>query len=113
MKKVNFILSGLPIFILSYWVICLVFLIKNTAYTSRFYELDNIDSVIVGVSCIHAFFYWFDYKKISKYCLRAVIFIIILTFFEPYINYDFYNFLYFFVVTMTVLYSINANIYES
>jgi hypothetical protein len=102
----------MPVLILLYWLLCLVFLIDNDVYKSYYYTLEKIDTIFVSVSFIHAFFYWNDYKKIEKYSVRAIITLVVVTFFYPYINKDFYYFLYFFVFVSTILESIRANINE-
>lgn len=110
MKKINYILSGLPILIVLNWVVCLLFFKGHTFYKTEFFDLDFIDTIVAGISFVHAFFYFNYYSKIAKFCIQAMIAIILLTFIYPFINQDFYYFLYFFIIVNAVLASINANL---
>lgn len=109
MGKANKIFSFLPVFIILYWIFCLVFLIDTQIYKHNFLKFDFIDTIITGISLVHAFFYWWDYKKISKYCVRAIIVIVILTFFSFYIVKDLYYFLYFWIIVTTIFETIRVN----
>ena len=110
MKKINYILSGLPILIVLNWVVCLLFFKNEPFYTEHYFKLEIIDTVVTAIALIHALFNFENYSKISKNCVRAIIAIVGLTFIYPYINQDFYYFLYFFIIVNAVLASINANL---
>ena len=112
MNKYNYILSGLPILIVLNWVVCLLFFKNDAFYTEHYFKLEIIDTVVTAFALLHALFNFEKYSKISKNCIRAIIAIVGLTFFYPYINQDFYYFLYFFIIVQTVLLSINANLNE-
>jgi len=110
MSRLNKILSGLPILIILVWVFCLLFLIDNPAYRSNYYFINFIDTVVTAASLLHALFYWSSYRKISKYCVRAVIAITILQISDGYIKQNFYYYLYFFIITTTIIESIRVNL---
>lgn len=112
MNKINYILSGLPILIVLNWVVCLLFFKDHSFYTSHYFKLEIIDTIITALSLLHALFNFEHYSKISKNCIRAIIAIVLLTLIYPFINQDFYYFLYFFIIVETVLASINANLNE-
>ena len=112
MNKINYILSGLPILIVLNWVVCLLFFKGHTFYKTEFFDLDFIDTVVAAASFLHTLFNFEHYSKISKNCIRAIIAIVLLTLIYPFINQDFYYFLYFFIIDETVLASINANLNE-
>lgn len=110
MNKYNYILSGLPILIVLNWVVCLLFFKNEPFYTEHYFKLELIDTSVTAFALIHALFNFEHYSKISKNCVRAIIAIVLLTFIYPYINQDFYYFLYFFIIVQTVILSINANL---
>ena len=110
MKKINYILSGLPILIVFNWVVCLLFFKGHTFYKTEFFKLEIIDTAVTALALLHSLFNFELYSKISKNCVRAIIAIVLLTFIYPYINQDFYYFLYFFIIVQTVILSINANL---
>ncbi len=112
MNKVNKIVSFLPIVIILYWLSSLVFFVDSEFYNKNFFELNLIDTIVTALSLVHAFFYWWDYKKVSKYCVRAIITLILVTFLHEYVNQNFYYFLYYWVIVTTVFESIRANCNE-
>lgn len=110
MNKINYILSGLPILIVLNWVVCLLFFKDREFYTEHYFKLELIDTALTAFALLHALFFFEVYSKISKNCVRAIIAIVGLTFFYPYINQDFYYFLYFYIIVQTIFSSINANL---
>ena len=112
MNRLNTILSYFPILIILNWVSCLVFFVDSPMYKEHYYSYDFIDTIIAGLSLIHAFYFWNSYTKISKYCTRGIIAITILTFLYPYLRPDFYYFLYFYIIVTIICESIRANLNE-
>jgi len=110
MNRLNKILSGLPILIILVWVFCLLFLIDSPNYRSNYYYYNLADTILTAASLLHALFYWRFYKKIAKYCVRAVIAITMLQLSDGYIKQNFYYYLYFFIITTTIIESIRVNL---
>jgi len=100
----------LPIFIMTYRATALIFLVDAKFYSDFFYYADNIDTILVIFSLFHAFFYWFDYSKITKICIFAIMLTLILTFFEPFLTQDFYYYAYYLIFTSVVSLSIFFNL---
>jgi len=90
----------------------LLFFVDNEFYHNNFFQLNFIDTITTAISLLHAFFYWNYYTKISKYCVRAIMTLIAVTFLHDYVNQNFYYFLYFWVIVTTVFESIRANLHE-
>ena len=116
MNKLNRLLSGLPILILVFWVVCLIFFIDLEEYRDLFYFLDRIDTIIVAASLLHAWFYWPNYSKISKYFTRAIMALVMIRIIynpsagdSPRLE-RLYYFAYFFIILQTILESIRVNL---
>ena len=109
MNKLNKLLSGLPILILVFWVVCLVF-IDNELYAKYYFQLNRIETGVTAFALIHSGVYWEFYKKISKYCVRAIIGIVLLQVVREFCDPDFYYFAYFFIILQTILESIRVNL---
>ena len=109
MNTLNKLLSGLPILILVFWVVCLVF-IDNELYAQYYFYINRIETYITGFALLHSGIYWEFYKKISKYCVRAIIGIVLLQVVREYCDPDFYYFAYFFIILQTILESIRVNL---
>ena len=112
MKKVNKIVGFIPSVILLYWIAILLFFVDTEFYHNNYFKFDLIDTIIVSLSFIHAFFYWKLYPIFSKNSVRAIIAIVVITFIYPYINKDFYYFLYFWVMITAIFETLRSYIYE-
>lgn len=102
--------ASIPIFIMIYRAIALIFLVDANFYSNFFFYADNIDTILVAICLLHAFFYWFEYSKITKICIFAIMATLMLTFFEPFITQDFYYYAYYLIFTTTVSLSIFFNL---
>lgn len=112
MKKINKLVCLVPSLVLLYWMAILVFFVDTEFYHKNYFKFDLIDTIIVSLSFIHAFFFWNDYKIFSKNSVRAIIAIVVITAIYPYINPDFYYFLYFWVIITAIFETLRSYLYE-
>lgn len=111
MKKVNNIVCVVPAFVLIYWIVILVFFVDSKFYNEHYFKFDLIDTIVVSLSFVHAFFFWNDYKLFSKNSVRAIMAIVGITLIYPFINPDFYYFLYFWVIVTTIFETLRSYLY--
>lgn len=103
MKKLNILLSYLPVFIIFNWVICFLFLRNNAVYIDNYYKLNIIDSFLVGLSLIHFYFKHKYYSEFTKDYILCIFIIIFITLIYPILNENIYYFLYIFIIITIII----------
>ena len=106
MNKLHKILSYLPIFIVINWVVCFVFLRNAYFYKENYYKFDLMDTIMVGISFIHFFFYYKIYTTVQMHYLICILAVIFLTLIYQILNENIYYFFYIFIISVTIITSL-------
>ena len=106
MQKIHKLFSYLPLFIVINWIVCFAFLRNSYFYKENYYRFDLIDSLMVGISLTHFFFYYRHYLDFSKKYIICILSIIFLTLFYPLLNENIYYYLYVSIIIFTIVESI-------
>ncbi len=93
----------LPIFIIGYWLLCVLFFTECEFYKENFFILDLIDTIIVSFSILHFVFMYAKYPKHIRILFFGIVLIICLNLCYFTINKNAYYFLYFCFIFMAIL----------
>lgn len=105
-NKLHNIISYIPIFIIGYWLCCILFFTKYKFYTNNFELFDLIDTYIVSFSIFHFIFKFTHYNRKKRIFIGCIVAIICLNFCYLSINKEAYYFLYYVCIFITILNSI-------
>ena len=106
MKKVNNIMAYSSVFVILYRSVCLLFCRDLIWYHRNFQTLELIDFWFVVITFVHAYFNYWDYPTIAKKSIIAIMAVLLLTLFSPYIKSALYTYLYMYIVITLIIFQI-------